>query len=151
MLTRYGFTTVVDIGSDRDNTLILRSRIENGEVRGPRILTAGSPLYPPNVIPVYLADLPKSVLERFAQPATPADAVKVVIENVQAGTDATKLFIATPQADSSIKRMSYAPLDADRLSHWAHQTRRSPLRAFCCMSIQPAHAVDSKTTSAPIL
>ena len=43
MLTRYGFTTVVDTASDRDNTLALRARIESGKVRGPRILTAGCP------------------------------------------------------------------------------------------------------------
>lgn len=105
MLTRYGFTTVVDTASDRDNTLALRSRIESGELRGPRILTVGLPLYPPNGIPGYLADLPKAFLARLPQPATPADAVKIVTANLQAGTDATKLFIATPQADRTIKRM----------------------------------------------
>ena len=45
MLTRYGYTTVFDITSDRDNTLAMRDRIEKGEVRGPRILTAGWALF----------------------------------------------------------------------------------------------------------
>ena len=45
MLTRYGFTTVVDAASALDNTLALRARVERGEVPGPRILTAGLPLY----------------------------------------------------------------------------------------------------------
>jgi imidazolonepropionase-like amidohydrolase len=58
MLTRYGFTTVVDTGSVPLNTIALRSRIEAGEVHGPRILTAGAPLYPKNGIPYYLSDLP---------------------------------------------------------------------------------------------
>jgi imidazolonepropionase-like amidohydrolase len=96
MLTRYGFTTVVDTASDRDNTLALRSRIESGKVRGPRILTAGA-LYPHNGIPSYLADLPKPVLDRLPQPATPDEALAVVRENLQAGVDATKLFVATPK------------------------------------------------------
>ncbi len=42
MLNRHGFTTVVDTASDLANTVVLRDRIERGEVPGPRILTAGS-------------------------------------------------------------------------------------------------------------
>jgi imidazolonepropionase-like amidohydrolase len=41
MLTRWGFTTVWDLGSDPGNTLALRRRIESGEVLGPQILMAG--------------------------------------------------------------------------------------------------------------
>jgi imidazolonepropionase-like amidohydrolase len=108
MLIRYGFTTVVDTASDRDNTLALRSRIESGKVRGPRILTVGSALYPHNGIPIYLADLPKPVLDRLPQPATPDAALSVVRENLQAGVDGTKLFVATPQRDRSVKLMPNA-------------------------------------------
>ena len=35
MLTRYGFTSVVDIGSGLQNTLALRSRVTTGEVKRP--------------------------------------------------------------------------------------------------------------------
>ncbi|UFX48415.1 hypothetical protein HAP47_0017855 [Bradyrhizobium sp. 41S5] len=41
MLTRWGFTTVWDLGSDPNNTLPLRKRIAAGEVAGPTILLAG--------------------------------------------------------------------------------------------------------------
>ncbi len=41
LLTRYGFTTAFDIASDRDTTLALRARVNQGEVNGPRLLTAG--------------------------------------------------------------------------------------------------------------
>jgi len=41
MLTHSGFTTVVDTGSDIENTVALRRRVESGEVSGPRIFTAG--------------------------------------------------------------------------------------------------------------
>src|SRR3546814_6570480 len=40
MLVRYGFTSVVDTGSDPRDTGPLRARIESGEIAGPRILTA---------------------------------------------------------------------------------------------------------------
>jgi imidazolonepropionase-like amidohydrolase len=50
MLTRYGFTSVVDTGSLLPNTLVIRARIESSDVTnkvaGPRILTAGSPAIP---------------------------------------------------------------------------------------------------------
>ncbi len=68
MLTRQGCTTVVDTASDLDNTLAMRSRIEVAEVLGPRILTAGGPLYPVDGLPAYLADYPKALLDRMAQP-----------------------------------------------------------------------------------
>lgn len=93
MLTRYGFTTVVDTGSSIENTAALRMRIESGEITGPRILTAGSPLYPPNGIPYYLKDaMPADQLKLLSQPATPTEAVKLVDDRVVGGADIIKLF-----------------------------------------------------------
>jgi hypothetical protein len=46
MFSRYGFTTVVDLGSFLENTVAIRKRIESGEVTGPKILTAGGGLFP---------------------------------------------------------------------------------------------------------
>ncbi|HVQ17132.1 MAG TPA: amidohydrolase family protein, partial [Vicinamibacterales bacterium] len=48
----------------------------------------------------------KSLLDELPQPATVDAALKALEQNFAAGTDGTKLFIATPQADGSIKRMS---------------------------------------------
>jgi imidazolonepropionase-like amidohydrolase len=53
MLTRWGFTTVWDLGSDGRDTLALRRRVNSGEVPGPDILTAGS-IFPKDGHPVYL-------------------------------------------------------------------------------------------------
>ena len=94
MLTRYGFTTVVDTGSLLSNTAALRRRIASGEVRGPRILTAGSPLYPPAGVPFYLKDgsVPPDLLELLPQPATPTEAVRVVAATADGGADIIKLF-----------------------------------------------------------
>ena len=47
MLTRYGFTSVFDLGSMWENTRRLRDRIESGEVPGPRIRSTGEGLVPP--------------------------------------------------------------------------------------------------------
>jgi imidazolonepropionase-like amidohydrolase len=92
MLTRWGFTTVVDIGSDLRTTLALRRRITSGEVIGPRIYTAGSGLFPPNGIPFYLANLPAAIRSQIPEPATPAEAAAYVTQNIANGADVTKLF-----------------------------------------------------------
>jgi imidazolonepropionase-like amidohydrolase len=106
MLTRFGFTTVLDTASDVDNTVTLRERIESGEIAGPRILTAGWPLYPANGIPVYLRDLPPEFLARLPQPATVEDALGSVQSNLDRGADATKLFVMTPQGGGRAAFMS---------------------------------------------
>jgi imidazolonepropionase-like amidohydrolase len=94
MLTRYGFTTVVDTGSFLSDTTALRRRIESGEVEGPRILTAGLPLYPPNGIPYYIKDgsIPADLLRQLPQPGTASDAVREVARNLDGGADIVKLF-----------------------------------------------------------
>jgi imidazolonepropionase-like amidohydrolase len=106
MLTRYGYTTVFDITSDRDNTGALRYRIEKGEVRGPRILTAGWALFPSHGLPVYISHLRKDMLDKLPQPGSVDEALKVVRENFAAGADGTKLFLVTPQRDGTVKRIS---------------------------------------------
>ncbi len=97
MLNRYGFTTVVDTASDLANTAVLRDRIERGEFAGPRILTAGSALYPKDGVPIYLRDLPPDLLATLAQPASVEEALAHVQANLDAGADVTKLFLMTPQ------------------------------------------------------
>jgi imidazolonepropionase-like amidohydrolase len=92
MLTHSGFTTVVDTGSDGENTLALRRRVESGEVPGPRIMTAGIPIFPAHALPYYLADLPAELKAKMGQPETAADAVTIVDKNRAAGYDIVKLF-----------------------------------------------------------
>jgi imidazolonepropionase-like amidohydrolase len=122
--TKWGFTTVVDLASDRDATLALRARIERGELAGPRILTASWPLFPAHGLPVYVQDLPRSLLDRMPQPETPEAAARQVRENVDAGADATKLFIVTPQGHGQVKTM---PLEIARAAVQASHARGAPV------------------------
>ena len=97
MLTRYGFTSVVDTGSLLPDTVAIRARIESGQVSGPRILTAGSPLFPKDGIPYYVLDnLPPDLVKTLDQPATPEEAVSAVDEHVANGADIIKLFAVSP-------------------------------------------------------
>ncbi len=95
MLTGYGFTSVVDTGSVLENTIALRSRITNGEVAGPRILTAGMIIFPKDGLPYYLTEtLPPDMVAVIAksEAATPADAVRIVDEQIAQGADIVKLY-----------------------------------------------------------
>ena len=51
MITRYGFTTVFDLGSNGKNTRTIRDRIQSGEVQGPGIRTTGEALMAPGAMP----------------------------------------------------------------------------------------------------
>ncbi len=122
MLNRFGFTTVVDTASNLANTVALRSRVDAGEIAGPRILTAGGALYPNNGIPIYLSDLPPDVLATLSQPGTVEEALANVEANIDGGADATKLFLMTPQGDGR-----YAFMQPDIALAAADETHRRGL------------------------
>jgi len=106
MLTRYGVTTAVDLGSDLRNTLPIRNRIASGEVKGPRILTAGGPLFPPDGVPYYVRDrVPPEILKFMAQPATPEAAVQAVDYDLDNGADLIKLFTGSLVGHEKVKPM----------------------------------------------
>jgi imidazolonepropionase-like amidohydrolase len=123
MLTRYGVTTVVDTGSDPSNTIALRRRIESGEVAGPRVLTAGPPLYPPDAVPYYVREsVPAHILKLLPQPRTPEEAAGIIRQSVEAGTDVVKLFTGSWVARGQVVTM---PLDvATRAAAEAHRLGR---------------------------
>src|SRR3546814_10759372 len=93
MLVRYGFTSVVDTASDPRDTGPLRARIESGEIAGPRIITAMSPLFPPDGVPYYVREaLPPEFLSLLSQPATADEAAAIVRANLAGDGAVVKLF-----------------------------------------------------------
>jgi imidazolonepropionase-like amidohydrolase len=113
MLTGYGFTTVVDTGSLLANTLGIRRRIETGDVAGPRILTAGLPLYPQDGIPFYVRDaVPPDLLKVLPQPPTAARATEMVRENLDGGADIVKLFTGSWVSRQRVVPMAVAVASA---------------------------------------
>ena len=86
MLTRWGFTTVWDLGSAPPNTLALRKRVEAGEIPGPKILMAGD-IFPKNGHPVYL---PPEM--QLPEAATPQEAEQMAKQYLQMGFEGIKLF-----------------------------------------------------------
>jgi imidazolonepropionase-like amidohydrolase len=86
MLTRWGFTTVWDIGSDGRDTLALRRRVDSGEVPGPNIYSAGS-IFPKDGHPAYL---PAEM--KLPMASTPEEAIQWARTIMGFGLDGVKLF-----------------------------------------------------------
>lgn len=93
MFLSRGFTTVIDLGSNPADTLSIRRRVENGELAGPYIYTAGTALYPSHGVPFYLREtMPGWIVALLPQPDTPEAARSIVRRNLNSGADLTKLF-----------------------------------------------------------
>ncbi len=126
MLTRYGFTTVVDTGSFLANTLALRNRIDSMEIQGPRILTAGTPIYPENGIPYYLkTDLPPNILASLNTPKTPEEAAAIAKDQLGRGADIVKLFTG-----SWVKRGEVLPMNVEIASAAAAEAHQKGKLVF---------------------
>jgi imidazolonepropionase-like amidohydrolase len=108
MVNHSGFTTVVDTGSDGENTIALRRRVDSGEVLGPRIFTSGIPIYPAHALPYYLAQLPPELKAKMSQPETASDAVVIVDKNRASGSDIVKLFTGSIVSPGHITPMQVA-------------------------------------------
>lgn len=84
MLTRYGFTSVVDTGSNFANTEVIRKRIARG-MKGPQILLASGSFVPENGSPAYL----KVKLPELTHPEQAQQQAQQVLAR---GADAIKIF-----------------------------------------------------------
>jgi imidazolonepropionase-like amidohydrolase len=109
MLTRYGFTSVFDIGSSWENTRRLRDRIDSGEVPGPKIRSTGPGLVPPGALPsdqvIGLMGLMKFPAPEVVDPAQAAATARKLLEE---GVDAIKLFASSPRSPSLSESMFQA-------------------------------------------
>jgi len=90
--TRWGFTTVFDIASLPGDARALRSRIDRGEVVGPRLLTVDMPFFPEHGTPIYVRDLWEQTKAPSAEVATAEQARQRAAAQLDAGADGVKLF-----------------------------------------------------------
>lgn len=156
LLLRHGFTTAVDLASDRDNTAVIQRRIASGEVAGPRVLTLGLPIFPPKGLPGYLLHMPAEFLSRMPQPESADAARKVVQGNLAAGAVGTKLFLITPQRQGlttmppEIARAAADATHAAERMVVAHPTDIAGVRAAMAAGVDLlAHTTLGNTTPWP--
>jgi imidazolonepropionase-like amidohydrolase len=102
MLTRWGFTTVWDLGSDPTDSLPLRRRIAAGEVAGPNIFLLGS-IFPKDGHPAYL---PAEM--QLPEAATPGEATQLARAYMGIGLDGVKLFTGSYKGDKPVVNMDPA-------------------------------------------
>jgi len=102
MLTRWGFTSVWDLGSNPDDSLPLRRRVMSGEVPGPNILYAGN-MFPKGGHPVYV---PREV--PLPEVSTPEEAAKLSRGYLAMGLDGIKLFTGAFMGDKPVVNMEPA-------------------------------------------
>jgi imidazolonepropionase-like amidohydrolase len=103
MFGRWGFTTVFDIGSALDNTLALRRRIDNGELRGPHTLTAGEPVW--TIEPVYVRAFLLENHIRIPDIKTPDEAIALVRDHFEKGANGIKLFTGSYQGGEKVANL----------------------------------------------
>jgi imidazolonepropionase-like amidohydrolase len=99
MLTRWGFTTVWDLGSDPQRTKTLKEMTDNGALPGPKILMAGD-IFPKNGHPVYL---PAEM--QLPEAASAQEAQKMAQYYLQQGLDGIKLFTGAFMGDKPVINM----------------------------------------------
>ena len=108
MLNRWGFTSVFDVASVLDNTVALRRRVASGELRGPRVLTTGEPLW--TKPPAYVRDFLAANRIDMRPVESPGDAAGRVRQLIARHVDGIKLFTGSLQADG----VANMPLDVAR-------------------------------------
>jgi len=102
MLTKWGFTTVWDLGSDPRDSLPLRQRVDSGEIPGPKILFAGN-IFPKGGHPAYLpAEL------QLPEAATPEEATQMSRNYFGIGLDGIKLFTGVYMGEKPVVNMDVA-------------------------------------------
>ncbi|HSP17668.1 MAG TPA: amidohydrolase family protein [Thermoanaerobaculia bacterium] len=101
VFTRFGFTSVFDIGSMWTNTRVIRDRIESGDVRGPRIRSTGEGLVPPGALPpdlvLQMMGVMKFPAPEVADAPQAADAARKLLDD---GVDGIKMFVSSPRGGS---------------------------------------------------
>ncbi|MGE9010248.1 amidohydrolase family protein [Leptospira interrogans] len=102
MLTKWGFTTVWDLGSDPRASLPLRKRVNAGEILGPSIFFAGN-IFPKGGHPAYL---PPEL--QLPEAAAPEEAAQMTRAYFAMGLDGMKLFTGVYMGDKPVINMDVA-------------------------------------------
>ena len=99
IFTRWGFTSVFDIASVLANTNTIRQRIQNGEVKGPRILTVGEPFWMKGGTPIYVKAFLEANHLNMPEVESATQATERVRQQIRDGADGIKIFANSIEAD----------------------------------------------------
>ena len=99
MFTRWGFTTNFDLASILSNTNLIRSRIADGTVQGPRILTVGEPFWGAGGTPVYVRQYLADQHVEMPEVTSVPQGISRVDQQVHDGADGIKIFAGSIESD----------------------------------------------------
>ena len=123
MLTRWGFTSVFDIGSLPGTAIALRRRVESGEVAGPMILTTDALFFPERGTPIYVRELFNALKVPSMEVTTSAQARARARQQLADGADGVKMMAGAIVGGAT----GVIPMDrgiAAALVDEAHQQRK---------------------------
>jgi imidazolonepropionase-like amidohydrolase len=151
MLTKWGFTTVWDLGSDPSDSLPLRRRVDAGEVLGPQIFLAGS-VFPKGGHPIYL---PPEM--QLPEAANPDEAAGIARNFLNRGLDGMKLFTGSYMGDKPVVNMdSTIAKAAVEVTHaqgkpvFAHPQNRTGVDVVIAAKVDVlAHTIPSEPSYTP--
>jgi len=147
MLTKWGFTTVWDLGSNSSDLLPLRRRVEAGDVPGPRIYSAGS-VFPKGGHPIYL---PPEM--QLPEAATAKAAIGLARNFLGQGVDGMKLFTGSYMGedrpvvnmDATIAKTVVDTAHAQRKRVFAHPQNKTGVDVVISADVDIlAHTVPSE-------
>jgi len=92
MLLKYGFTTVIDTGSNLQDTLLLKKLIEQGKLLGPRIFSASGSFVFTNGTPSYLKGIKLPEIDQ------PDQANSLIASVLNSGANGIKIFSGSFQS-----------------------------------------------------
>jgi imidazolonepropionase-like amidohydrolase len=151
MLTRWGVTTVWDLGSDPRDTLPLRQRVNAGEVPGPTMFLTGG-IFPRDGHPVYLP--PEMQLPEAAEPERAEQLARIY---TQMGLDGVKLFTGVYKGegkpvvnmDAAIAKAAVEVAHAAGKPVFAHPQNRAGVEAVIAAGVDVmAHTTPAMDYSA---
>ena len=132
---RWGFTTIVDLASTGAIAGDVDRRINSGRVRGPRVLSAADPFYPPDATPIYARPFYKQYGLPSAETFSASSAAERADRQLRNGADALKIFTgailggerAVAHMPPEIVRAIVAVGEKHRRPVFAHPTDRTGL------------------------
>lgn len=135
MLTRWGFTTVFDIGSLPGTAVALRRRIDAGELAGPKILTTDALFFPEGGTPIYVRELFAALKVPSMEVSSAAQARTRARQQLDSGADGVKLMagsiVGGPTGvvpmDTAIASAVVQEAHHDRKPAFAHPTNQQGL------------------------
>jgi imidazolonepropionase-like amidohydrolase len=123
---KHGFTTILDLASETSLAIAVAERIETAQISAPRLLTVGSPFYPPGGTPIYARPIYEAYGLPSAEIVDASSAAARLEAQADAGVRAVKLFTGAIVGEP----IGVLPMDASDVRKLTDTAHRQGLPVF---------------------